>query len=108
MSTASAESTSSVSFQDWANEARRILRSELVRRGVTYPRLANRLQALGIMETERSIANKIARGTFSFLFVLQCLNAIGAETVRFELAAEVRCADRPSARHQPLGGEVEC
>lgn len=66
---------------NWENEARRILKAELARRGVTYERLAGRLEAIGVKETERSIANKMSRGTFPFTFVLQCIKAIGADAL---------------------------
>ena len=68
------------------NEARRIVRAELVRRGITYKGLAARLVAMGVKQTERSIANKMSRGTFTFVFVLQCLQAIGAKSMTFEIA----------------------
>ena len=71
---------------NWENEARRIVRAELVRRGITYKGLAARLVAIGVNETERSIANKMSRGTFSFVFVLQCLQAIGAKSMSVEIA----------------------
>jgi hypothetical protein len=71
---------------NWENEARRIVRAELVRRGITYKGLAARLVAIGVNETERSIANKMSRGTFSFVFVLQCLQAIGAKSMTVEIA----------------------
>lgn len=70
---------------NWENEARRIVRAELVRRGLTYQRLAARLQANGIPETERSIASKMSRGTFSFVFFLQCMHAVGQTKVSFEI-----------------------
>lgn len=70
---------------NWQNEAKRIVRSELVRRGLTYQQLADRLQGMGIEETERSIASKMSRGTFSFVFVLQCMKAMRAASVSFDL-----------------------
>lgn len=70
---------------NWENEARRILRAELVRRGLTYAMLAKRLQGLGIAETERAIANKLSRGTFAFTFFLQCMAAMEVERVVFDL-----------------------
>ena len=88
---------------NWENEARRIVRAELVRRGVTYQGLASRLRAMGVRETERSIANKMSRGTFSFVFVLQCLRAIGAESVSFELTD----AASRLAPYQPIANETE-
>ena len=71
---------------NWENEARRIVRAELVRRGITYKGLAARLVAIGVKETQRSIANKMSRGTFTFVFVLKCLRAIGAKSMRVEIA----------------------
>jgi len=70
---------------DWENEARRIVKAELARRGITYERLAKRLKTIGINETERSIANKMSRGTFSFVFFLQCMTAIGNSEVSFDI-----------------------
>lgn len=70
---------------NWEKEARRIVRAELVRRGLTYEQLATRLQMIGIDETERSIANKMSRGTFSFVFVLQCMKAMGVNAVNFDV-----------------------
>lgn len=92
---------------NWENEARRIVRAELVRRGITYERLANRLQAMGVQETERAIANKMSRGTFSFVFVLQCLAAIGAGSVSFELSEGPGPYSPTSPRHSPATGGAE-
>ena len=50
-----------------------ILKAELKRRNVSYRQLAVSLQALGIHETERNINNKISRGGFTAVFVVQCL-----------------------------------
>jgi len=70
---------------NWENEARLLLKAEIARRGVTYERLAKRLQAIGVQETVRSIANKMSRGTFSFVFFMQCMKALGAQSVTIEL-----------------------
>jgi ribosome-binding protein aMBF1 (putative translation factor) len=61
-----------------------ILKAELKRRGLSYRDLAERLTANGIPETERNLANKIARGTFTAAFFVQCLTAIGASSVRLD------------------------
>lgn len=73
---------------DWENEARRIVKAELARRGMTYERLAKRLKTIGINQTERSIANKMSRGTFSFIFFLQCMKAIGNNDVSFNIVID--------------------
>jgi hypothetical protein len=50
--------------------------------GVTYALLAEKLAAFGVSETEPNIRNKLARGKFSAVFLVQCLEAIGAHTLR--------------------------
>jgi len=67
---------------DWAKEARSLLKAELKRKEVGYKELANRLTDDGTPETEASVTNKISRGTFSAAFMIQCLRAIGCQTVR--------------------------
>lgn len=69
----------------WDNDARNILKAEIVRRGLTYERLAKLMSACGIHETARSITNKLSRGTFSFIFFLQAMQAMGARSVTIDL-----------------------
>jgi len=64
---------------DWQIRVKGILKAELKRRNVTYRRLAEKLEALGIHETERNINNKISRGGFTAVFFVQCLAAIGCQ-----------------------------
>lgn len=61
-----------------------ILKAELKRKGLSYRDLAEKLTANGIPETERNLANKIARGTFTAAFFVQCLTAIGTASVRLD------------------------
>lgn len=61
-----------------------ILKAELKRKGLSYRELAEKLTASGIPETERNLANKIARGTFTAAFFIQCLTAIGTSSVRLD------------------------
>src|SRR3954470_24191456 len=67
---------------EWAEDAKRLLRAEMTRRGVTYDDLAAKLAALGVIDTAVNIRNKVARGKFSAVFLLQCLEAIGARNLR--------------------------
>lgn len=48
-------------------------------RGVTYAQLAEKLAAVGAVENERNLNNKISRGGFTAAFLLQCLEVIGAK-----------------------------
>ena len=69
---------------DWGARTKGILKAELKRRNVSYRKLAEKLEPLGVKETERNIANKIARGSFTAVFLLQCLEAIGARKLRLD------------------------
>ena len=67
--------------RDWQAQAKGIIRAELKRRNLSYKDLSERLEAIGVAENERNISNKINRGTFSAVFLVQCLEAIGCRTV---------------------------
>ena len=69
---------------EWAEKAKRLLRTEMVRRGITYEDLTKRLAEIGVTETPGNIRNKVSRGKFMASFMLQCLRAIGVETLRLE------------------------
>jgi len=71
---------------DWQAHVKGLLKAELKRRHVGYRELAEKLGALGIHETEANIANKISRGGFTAVFLIQCLTAIGATTIHLHEA----------------------
>lgn len=56
-----------------------MIKAELKRQNLTYEHLAQRLNIMGIEESEASIRNKVSRGTFSFVFALQAFEAIGVQ-----------------------------
>lgn len=70
--------------QEFETLAKNLLKGELKRRGVTYAQLAEKLAGIGVIENERNLNNKIARGGFSAAFLLQCLAAIGASTLHLQ------------------------
>lgn len=70
--------------ETWNEKASNILKSILTRRNIKYHELAIKLNALGIEETQGSIANKISRGTFSFVFFMQCMEALGIKEFRID------------------------
>ncbi len=72
--------------KDWQDRVKGLLKAELKRKGVNYAQLAEKLTAMGIPETERNISNKLSRGSFTAVFFVQCLTAIGAHTVRLHEA----------------------
>jgi len=66
---------------EYEEKAKNLLKGELKRRGVTYAQLVEKLDALGVKETERNLANKISRGGFTAAFLIECLEAIGCSTL---------------------------
>jgi hypothetical protein len=71
-------------IRDWRARTKGLLKAELKRRDVSYADLANKLSAIGIKENERNISNKISRGTFSAIFFVQCMEAIGCKVIHLE------------------------
>ena len=69
---------------DWTAKVKGLLKAELKRRNVGYRELCQRLAELGVKETEVNIRNKIARGGFTAVFLIQCLSAVGCQTLRLE------------------------
>jgi hypothetical protein len=69
---------------EWRQKVKGILKGELKRQDISYCQLAERLQEMGVHETERNIANKISSGAFPAVFFVQCFYAIGATTIRLD------------------------
>jgi hypothetical protein len=67
---------------DWEAKVKGLLKAELKRRNVSYNQLVEKLAAVGVKETEPNIRNKLARGKFTAVFLVQCLEAIGATSLR--------------------------
>lgn len=66
---------------EWESGVKGILKAELKRRNVTYAELVQRLEAIGVVDSEPNIRNKISRGKFTAVFFVQCLTAIGATAI---------------------------
>ena len=56
----------------------------MVRRGISYDGLSERLAALGVHDTPVNMRNKIARGKFTAMFFLQCLEAVECKVLHLE------------------------
>jgi len=70
--------------KDWQAKVKGLLKAELKRRDLSYADLAASLETIGIKDNERNISNKLARGTFTAVFFVQCLEAIGCKTLHLE------------------------
>lgn len=70
------------SQKDWEDQVKGLLKAELKRRGLSYADLVGKLADVGVMDSEPNIRNKLSRGKFTAVFLVQCLEAIGADSLR--------------------------
>lgn len=68
--------------KEWEDRVKAMLKAELKRKGVTYAQLVGKLADIGVMDSEPNIRNKLARGKFTAVFLIQCLEAIGSTSLR--------------------------
>lgn len=73
-----------VQEKEWEDRVKGILKAELKRRNISYAQLVGLLADQGVMDSEPNIRNKISRGKFTAVFLVQCLKAIGVESVRLD------------------------
>ncbi|KQT33826.1 hypothetical protein ASG29_06675 [Sphingomonas sp. Leaf412] len=69
----------------WERRVSAMLKAELKRKGVTYAQLAGKLADIGVMDSEPNIRNKLSRGKFTAVFLVQCLEAIEVSSLRLSL-----------------------
>ncbi len=69
---------------NWDDKAKRLLKSELVKRGLSNTDLMVLLNEIGVEETKAGIDSKISRGSFSATFLLQCLTVIRCYKIEIE------------------------
>jgi len=73
-----------VEAREWEDRVKAMLKAELKRKGVTYAQLVGKLADIGVMDSEPNIRNKLARGKFTAVFLLQALTAIGVTMIRID------------------------
>ena len=71
--------------EDGVQWVRGTIRAVMVKRRITFAELAKRLRDIGLDENERALRNKVARGTFSAVFFVQCLEAIGLDSLKLDM-----------------------
>lgn len=71
------------------NPAKNILKAELARREISYPRLCELMAARGWNLSKASIDNKMSRGSFSADFFLEALRAIGCSNITI---SQIECS----------------
>ena len=70
--------------RDWVAYTKQLLRSEMMRKGINYAVLVEKLAAIGVKDSEANLRNKISRGGFTGAFLIQCLVAMGVTALRLE------------------------
>lgn len=73
-----------VQEKEWEDRVKSMLKAELKRKNVTYAQLVGKLADIGVMDSEPNVRNKISRGKFTAVFLIQCLEAIGASSLRLD------------------------
>lgn len=68
----------------WEAKVKGLLKGELKRRNVSYGQLVEKLAAIGVVDSEPNIRNKMSRGKFTAVFLIQCLEAIGSTSLRLD------------------------
>lgn len=68
--------------KEWEDGIKSLLKAELKRRNVTYAQLVGKLADIGVVDSEPNIRNKLSRGKFTAVFLIQCLEAIGCSSLR--------------------------
>ncbi|PHS55998.1 MAG: hypothetical protein COB17_10580 [Sulfurimonas sp.] len=69
---------------DYAKKAKTIIKTELAKKDIDYPELADMLRDIGVEENRNNLSNKINRGTFSFIFVLQVFKVLDINIIKVE------------------------
>ncbi len=86
---------------DWNDKVKRLLKAELILRGISNSGLAELFVQVGIEETKSSIDSKISRGTFSASFFLQALALIGCEKIEIkDYRNQIFLAAEPSEEYK--------
>lgn len=71
-----------MSNEEWKEYAKGLLKAEIARKNLSLIDVSRKLEAMGISESPQNISNKINRGTFGAIFMLQILKAVGCKEIR--------------------------
>jgi hypothetical protein len=71
---------------EWQALVKGILKAEMKRRGLTYEALSAKLAEQGTPSETHVLRNKVSRGGFSAVFLVQCLKAMGCSTLHFDFS----------------------
>lgn len=69
-------------YEAWEQTAKELIEIEMMRCGISYKQLSRLLEELGIDESPDQINRKVNRKRFSAAFLVACLRAMGAKSVK--------------------------
>lgn len=91
--------------------AKQIIKVEMTKRNMGYRELAAALGVLGVVEEEKALRNKVARGTFSAAFLITCMMAMHVEKIDLEpwlkTAPEILAEVRARVAAEKAAGTTE-
>lgn len=70
--------------RDWTRFVKGLLRAEMTRRQLGYDDLVDLLAEIGVKESAANLRNKLSRGSFTAIFMVQCLKAMGVTSLRLD------------------------
>lgn len=65
----------------WEELTKNLLRAEMMKRGVSFATLPEKLAAIGVTDSEANLRNKVGRGRFTAVFFMQCMMALGVKWI---------------------------
>lgn len=69
--------------KEWQDRVKGLLKAELAKRNINYIQLSGLLEEnYGITESPQNLSNKVARGKFSAIFLVQALEAIECQELK--------------------------
>ena len=69
--------------KEWQDRVKGLLKGELAKRNINYQKLSVMLEeSYGIKESPHNLSNKIARGKFSAIFMVQVCEIIGCASLQ--------------------------
>ena len=68
--------------KEWQDRVKGLLKAELAKRNINYVQLAEMLKEFyGSTESPQNLSNKIARGKFSAVFLVQVCEVVGCSSL---------------------------
>lgn len=70
--------------EEWENHVKGLLKAEIKKRNLSYQQVVDLMNENGIPENERNFRNKIGRGKFTAVFMIQVMRVIGCQKLQLE------------------------